>query len=111
MHSRKLLATLVYALPLLPAVVMIVFVGSFVAQAAGDAGGAYLLRWIGWAAFMLLVLDLFTLALLLGLKALGEDERMANSGHWATRPSPLASHADRQSEEDQSSEANRSSST
>lgn len=72
---RKLLATLVFAAPVLPAVITIVFVGSFVAQAAGDPGGAYALRWVGWAALMLLVLDLFALSVVLGLRALESDRR------------------------------------
>jgi predicted MFS family arabinose efflux permease len=72
---RSLLAALVYAVPLLPAVATIVFVGSFVAQAAGDPGGAYFLRWVGWVTLMVLVLDFFALALMLGLRALRDDER------------------------------------
>jgi hypothetical protein len=72
---RYALAILVYAAPVLPAVVAIALVGSLVAQGAGDSGGAYALRWIGWIGVMLLVLDLGALAVLLGFQALREDER------------------------------------
>jgi hypothetical protein len=72
---RRLLTILVFTLPLWPAAATIVFVGSFVAEAAGDKGGAYFLRWVGWVAVMLLVLDLFAVALLLGIRALRDDDR------------------------------------
>jgi hypothetical protein len=72
MIPRRLLTTLVFALPILVVAFGVVLGAAELAKALGDAAGARGLSWIAIAALILLVIDALLLLGALGLRALEE---------------------------------------
>lgn len=73
MIPRRILAILVYALPLLIVCCVVVLGAATLAHATGDEGGAQVLRWVSLSFLMLTIVDLVLLVGVLGLKALAEE--------------------------------------
>jgi hypothetical protein len=72
MIPRPLLATLVFALPILTLTFGVVMGASSLSGGLGDAAGARGLFWVAIAALVLLVIDSVALLVVLGLRALNE---------------------------------------
>ena len=71
---RPLLASLVFALPLLVVAFAVVLGGAALAQATLDLVGAQVLRWIAMSVLMLAVVDLILLVGVLGIHALADPK-------------------------------------
>jgi len=79
MIPRRLLTTLVFALPVLVVGIAVVLVAAALAEKLGDAAGALGLFWTAMAALIALVIDALLLLGILGLRAL-EESRDENRG-------------------------------
>lgn len=80
MIPRPILATLVFALPLLIVAFAVLMAGGTLAQAMGDTGGALVLRWIALGLLMLTAVDLVLLVGVLGIRALDDREDNSDPG-------------------------------
>ena len=74
MIPRRLIALLVYALPVLLVSFAVLMGGFSLASATGDSLGAGVLWWIGMASLMLLAADLVLLVAALGVNHLAQSE-------------------------------------
>ena len=72
MISRRLLSTLVFALPILVVAFAVILGAAHLAQGLGDAAGARGLFWTAMGALIALVIDVVLLVGVLGLLALDE---------------------------------------
>jgi hypothetical protein len=72
MIPRRLLTTLVFALPVLIVAFGVILGAAELAKALGDTAGARGLFWIAIAALILLLIDALLLLGVLGLQALDE---------------------------------------
>jgi len=71
---RRVLTTLVFALPLLVFVFAVLMGAAALTQAMQDEVGARVLRWIAVGVLLLTVTDMLLLLCVLGLKALSDDD-------------------------------------
>lgn len=74
MIPRRLLTTLVFALPLMVVAFAVLMGAAALTQAMADEVGARALRWIAAGVLMLAVTDMLLLLGVLGLKALSDDD-------------------------------------
>lgn len=74
MIPRRVLTTLVYALPLMVFAFAVLMGAAALTQAMQDEVGARVLRWIAAGVLLLAVTDMLLLLCILGLKALGDDD-------------------------------------
>ena len=75
MVPRQVLATLVYALPLLGVTLIVLTGGYALASGTGDKGAAGVMWWIAMSCLILLISDLVLLVAALGINALGREDR------------------------------------
>lgn len=75
MVPRPILVVLVFALPILVVTFAVLLGAAQLAQAMDDAGGSRALFWIAMAALLLLVIDAVLLLGMLGIRALGSEDR------------------------------------
>ena len=78
MISRRLLAIFVLGLPVLLVIFAVVMGGYLLAQQTEDAVAGSVLRWVGVACLMLLVIDVVLLVAALGIRALEQEEEPAD---------------------------------
>ena len=74
MIPRPILRFLVFSLPILVVAFGVLMGGAALAEALHDAMGSRVLRWVAMGCLMLLVGDAIALVVILGLKALREDD-------------------------------------
>lgn len=74
MIPRRVLTTLVFALPLLVFVFAVLMGAAALTQAMQDEIGARVLRWIALGVLLLTVTDMLLLLCVLGLKALNDGD-------------------------------------
>jgi hypothetical protein len=72
---KKILRGLVYALPLLIVSLAVLSGGALLTRAMQDLAASQVFAWIAAAVAMLVVVDLILLVGVLGLRALGPDDR------------------------------------
>lgn len=72
MIPRRLLATLVFGLPVLVVSFAVIACAALLAQGLGDAAGARGLYWVAVGALLALLIDIVLLVGVLGLLALAE---------------------------------------
>ena len=74
MIPRRVLTTLVFALPLTVFAFAVLMGAAALTQAMQDELGARALRWIAAGVLLLAVIDVLLLLCVLGLKALNDDD-------------------------------------
>ncbi|HPM79319.1 MAG TPA: hypothetical protein PLF81_01400 [Candidatus Anammoximicrobium sp.] len=74
MIPRRVLTTLVFALPLMVFAFAVLMGAAALTQAMQDEAGARVLRWIAAGVLVLAVTDMLLLLCVLGLKALRDDD-------------------------------------